>query len=499
MWPQNMVWGIFLWAALVGKGFMMNLAVNETAITHMSLQAENVKFENSYYGYHLDLFTDKNNRSRLTIGAPKMIDPESMVLHKRNITSDHEPRGGIVSCEFDSTIGHGIAHNCNLTDSSKLLPGDNFGMFGASKSGANSMACSLTRKQDCGNASYTPGICFDSSDFGSIWQKDDRTISLGCPGTNVEVLFVLDGSGSVGNESFDIVKQWVKNITQKLDIDTGKVTVGVVQYSHYFDTHNINEQDFIKTYIKIGQYKTYEKFAVEIDKIKLNGYTTYTGRALQKVVYDFQNSFHYNESTTKQIMILLTDGQASDAENVTENAQNLRDLGVLPYAVGVGNTVNITELNLIATGDPQGNNTRVLMTNTFSGLDVVAKELESTITAVALEGSNTRQNTTVSTMEFGAMGISIAYSIFPRVRKNQTVSKHSDKSSLLADWLSIVRNDSTSQFFTSQTHILIEKRIQNRMECFFKDSQAKTLKIACTIDRINNFINRLQHYRGPLW
>nr|XP_039270450.1 integrin alpha-D-like [Styela clava] len=451
MWPQNVVWGVFLWATLVEKSFMMNLAVNETAVTHMSPQTRNVESEISYYGYHLDLFTDKNNRSRLTIGAPKMIDPESMALHKRNTTSDHEPKGGIMSCEFDSTIDNGIAHNCTLTDSSKLLPGDNFGMFGASKSGGNSMACSLTRKQDCGNASSTPGICFESSDFGSIWQKDDRTISLGCPGTNVEVLFVLDGSGSVGNESFDIVKQWVKNITQKLDIDTGKVTVGVVQYSHYFDTQDINEQRYIKTHIKIGQYKTYEKLAVEIDRIKLDGYTTYTGRALQKVVYDFQNTFHYNESTTKQIMILLTDGKATDAENVTKNAQNLRDLGVLPYAVGVGNEVNITELNLIATGDPRGNNTRVLMTGTFSGLDVVAKELESTITAVALEGASSGQNTAGSTMEFGAMGISIAYSILPNVRKNQTVSEHSDKVRFI-DWLPIMRNDSTSQFFTLQPH-----------------------------------------------
>jgi len=40
-------------------------------------------------------------------------------------------------------------------------------------------------------------------------------------------MFVVDGSFSVGNESFEKVKQWLKDVTEGFDI-TQQVQVGVV-------------------------------------------------------------------------------------------------------------------------------------------------------------------------------------------------------------------------------------------------------------------------------
>lgn len=61
-------------------------------------------------------------------------------------------------------------------------------------------------------------------------------------------MFVLDGSGSIGDANFESIKDWVLKITEEFDIDGGTVTVGVVQFSHWFKTryyYVLNAHDLI--------------------------------------------------------------------------------------------------------------------------------------------------------------------------------------------------------------------------------------------------------------
>ena len=57
-----------------------------------------------------------------------------------------------------------------------------------------------------------------------------------CPVLLIDLIFVLDGSGSVtANDprNFDLVKSWVKTVSAKFDL-RGFAHVGVIQYSHYY-------------------------------------------------------------------------------------------------------------------------------------------------------------------------------------------------------------------------------------------------------------------------
>ncbi|XP_039270040.2 collagen alpha-1(XXI) chain-like isoform X1 [Styela clava] len=261
------------------------------------------------------------------------------------------------------------------------------------------------------------GILFQIKQLWLKWEKDKRTKMLGCSIRNNELLFVLDGSGSVLKKNFLIVKNWVKTITKKLNIDKGAVRVGVVQYSEYDNTLDIQKQPQIKTYVKIGQYTDYQSFAAAMDEIPfLSGPSTHTGEALKKVVYDFKNTEHFKEA--KQVMVLLTDGKASDTEkSISANAKTLRDMGVTTYAVGVGNYER-RELRLIANGNPL-NDTGVFKAKNFDALDAIANELQNEIDeSLALEGSNGGQTTAGYKMEFGAVGIVAAYSTLkPEIRR----------------------------------------------------------------------------------
>lgn len=69
------------------------------------------------------------------------------------------------------------------------------------------------------------------------WMSNVLSIS-DCPVRHIDIMFVIDGSRSVNADhpdNFQIAKNWVRDITSKLDItENGIASVGVVQYSHYY-------------------------------------------------------------------------------------------------------------------------------------------------------------------------------------------------------------------------------------------------------------------------
>jgi len=48
-------------------------------------------------------------------------------------------------------------------------------------------------------------------------------------------VFVVDGSGSVGLDNFQQVKNWVIDLASNFDLRDDFYQIGVVQYSHYFE------------------------------------------------------------------------------------------------------------------------------------------------------------------------------------------------------------------------------------------------------------------------
>ena len=55
-----------------------------------------------------------------------------------------------------------------------------------------------------------------------------------CPVYGRDIIFVIDGSGSVGLDNFQQVKEWVIELASNFDISDGTNQIGVVQYSHFF-------------------------------------------------------------------------------------------------------------------------------------------------------------------------------------------------------------------------------------------------------------------------
>ncbi|XP_035683938.1 mucin-5B-like isoform X1 [Branchiostoma floridae] len=161
-----------------------------------------------------------------------------------------------------------------------------------------------------------------------------------------DLFFVLDGSGSVGPDNFETVKQFVVNVVSAFTISLTDTRVGVVQYSH-FNTLACN----------LGDHPDEASFVTAINTMQHQDGGTTTGDAM-----DFaRQEANWRDAPTPRIMIVLTDGKSGD--DVVAAAQALAADGVTVYAIGVANfdTAELLEIT-------NGNQDRVIELKDYTAL-----------------------------------------------------------------------------------------------------------------------------------
>lgn len=155
---------------------------------------------------------------------------------------------------------------------------------------------------------------------------------LGCRTAPIDLVFILDGSYSVGPENFEIVKNWLVNITKNFEIGPKFIQVGMVQYNDY----PILE-------IPLGSHDSGENLLAAIKSIQYLGGNTQTGKAIQFALdYLFAKSSRF----LTKIAVVLTDGKSQD--EVKEAAEAARDNKITLFAIGVGVETEEEELRAIA-------------------------------------------------------------------------------------------------------------------------------------------------------
>ncbi|XP_035670256.1 uncharacterized protein LOC118411873 [Branchiostoma floridae] len=134
-----------------------------------------------------------------------------------------------------------------------------------------------------------------------------------------DLFFVLDGSGSVSVSDFDTVKQFVVAVVSAFTIGLSDTRVGVLQYS---TTSSLE--------CNLGDHPDEASFVSAINTMTRQGGGTNTGAAME---YARQNAA-WRPAPVSRIMIVLTDGKASDS--VVAAAQALAADQVTVFAIGVG-------------------------------------------------------------------------------------------------------------------------------------------------------------------
>ncbi|XP_027551856.1 collagen alpha-1(XXI) chain isoform X2 [Neopelma chrysocephalum] len=153
-----------------------------------------------------------------------------------------------------------------------------------------------------------------------------------CRTAPADLVFILDGSYSVGPENFEIIKSWLVNITRNFDIGPKFIQVGVVQYS-----------DYPVLEIPLGTHESTENLIREMESIHYLGGNTRTGRAIQ---FAFDHLFAKSSRFLTKIAVVLTDGKSQD--EVKDAAAEARKNKITLFAIGVGSEIEEDELKAIA-------------------------------------------------------------------------------------------------------------------------------------------------------
>ncbi|XP_066293787.1 vitrin-like [Branchiostoma lanceolatum] len=176
-----------------------------------------------------------------------------------------------------------------------------------------------------------PETCTFSCDEDYLMSRGSRSRTCSAGGTwtgsiaectdlceaSSDLFFVLDGSGSVGSDNFDAVKEFVVNVVSAFDFSIG-TRVGVVQYS------SLNRLEF-----NLSSYDSQTSTLNAINAITFLNGGTYTGAAME---FTRQHA-DWRPLPIPRIMIVVTDGQSGDS--VVGPAWALAADRVTVFAIGV--------------------------------------------------------------------------------------------------------------------------------------------------------------------
>ncbi|XP_066573542.1 cartilage matrix protein [Amia ocellicauda] len=216
----------------------------------------------------------------------------------------------------------------------------------------------VTGDHDCEQVCVsTPGSYKCACREGFTLQEDGKTCRESCS-VATDVVFLIDGSKSVRPENFELVKKFINQIVDKLDVAENKAHVGLVQYSS-----SVREE------FPLGRHNTKKDLKEAVKKMSYMEKGTMTGLALR---YLLDNSFtpgHGSRPGAPKVGIVFTDGRSQDY--IGEAAKKAKENGFTMYAVGVGNAVE-DELREIAS-DPVGEH--YFYTADFKTINQIAKKL----------------------------------------------------------------------------------------------------------------------------
>ncbi|XP_061110455.1 vWFA and Collagen domain-containing protein [Conger conger] len=160
----------------------------------------------------------------------------------------------------------------------------------------------------------------------------EEDIRAGCSTAAIDLVYIMDGSSSVGAPDFAAAKRWLVNVTAGLGVGPRRARVGVVQYS---DTPRLE--------VPLGRHGSAAELVRAIHAVAHLGGSTRTGRAIRFAV---EHVFPAPPGARRRAAVVVTDGRSQD--DVVDAALEARSQNIVLFAVGVGREVTSSELESMA-------------------------------------------------------------------------------------------------------------------------------------------------------
>ncbi|KAG9471533.1 hypothetical protein GDO78_014446, partial [Eleutherodactylus coqui] len=180
-----------------------------------------------------------------------------------------------------------------------------------------------------------------------------------CKSARADLVFLVDGSWSIGDDNFHKVIQFLYSTAGSLDeIGPDGAQVGIVQYS-----------DDARTEFKLKTYKSKESLLAAINGISYKGGNTKTGRALKHVREELFTVESGMRKGVPRVLVVITDGRSQDEAIKIANEMQLE--GVSIFAIGVADADYAELVNI----GSKPSERHVIFVDDFDGFKKIEDEL----------------------------------------------------------------------------------------------------------------------------
>ncbi|XP_076821381.1 uncharacterized protein LOC143468217 isoform X2 [Clavelina lepadiformis] len=248
------------------------------------------------------------------------------------------------------------------------------------------LTCAPTWKYNCSGEIHSSGVCY-------LFNKDLEPTSMSvltpcrnqeCSTSQLDLVFVIDASVSVGKDNFVKVKTWLRNIISTIPIGPNYVQVGVIVYA---------SGPIVQFHLN-AHYKTEDLRKAIMDMPYYSEGTT-TGQAIDLAANHMLQEEYGMRPNVQHVIIVMTDGKSQD--NVSGPSSKAKEKGITMFAIGVGNNVNEMEL-----ADISSSSEYIFKTDDYDALNTIKQRLEASIAALESQGK-------ILTNEQGQAGMSAAF------------------------------------------------------------------------------------------
>ncbi|XP_049653060.1 integrin alpha-X, partial [Accipiter gentilis] len=308
----------------------------------------------------------------LLCGCPPPSAPDWM-RHRRRFFRDAggsfghsvaQVNGGILvgaPLEPEGAGGTGRVYRCQFgTGRCQVVP--------IAANGSQILACGPTARRACGVNVELRGLCFLLS------AGNTPTAPLpDCPVKASDIVFLMDGSGSVSTSDFERMKTFIIQVMKRFQ--STDTRFALMQFSSKINIHF----DFA-TFARLSPAEWEKKVGLIAQQRGL----TFTASAIQTVVRELFNLRKGARAGAHRILIVVTDGQKfGDTLDYRQVIGEAEGAGIIRYAIGVGSAFvdadAVEELRTIASKPSEDH---VFQVNNFDALQGIQNQLQDKIFAI---------------------------------------------------------------------------------------------------------------------